>query len=222
MHFVLAAGLGMALAAAPAAADPAPTFALLSGTFNAPLPDGYCVAGGKFEALAKVLASADTTNLTDVTYVDCDALTTGTLSSWGMIKTPLATLQAKAPARGIVLAQIKASAESASGKKVLDISSDDLARKSNLNKIFGPDLKGSAKFEPMGYDGNAVYFGGVANYDDGKNPPAKIAVAYSITTVNGSYFSIYLYRRFTDAGDITALLDKIKPETAAFIAANGG
>jgi hypothetical protein len=220
-----AMGMLSCFAGGPAmAADAVPAFQLPTGTFNAPLPDGFCVATGRFEVMAKMLAAADTINLTDITYVDCNDIAAGQgpASSWGMIKTPLETLKARMGQRAAALAQLKASLDADASRKMLDITSDDIATKTNLKKIFGNDFTGSAKFEPLYSDDKGVYFGGIANYDDGKGGTAKVAVAYGVTVVNDSAFAIYLYRPFTDVSDIADLANKVKVETAAFIAANGG
>lgn len=209
-------------ATAAAADDAVPVFPLPTGTFNAPLPAGYCLATGPFEALAKIMASADNVNMTDVTYVACGDFTAGKLSSWGMIKTPLETLREKVGPRAPALAQLKATVNSDEGKAFSTISNGDLEKYGNLNKIFGPDFKGSAKFDALDSDDNAVYFGGVANYDDGKGHTSKVAAAYAITVVKDSVFEIYVYKPFSDVGDIAALLAIVKPEAAAFVAANGG
>jgi hypothetical protein len=198
------------------------TFELPGATFNVPLPAGYCVATGDFDGIAKVMAAADTTNLTDTTYVACDANGTERMSSWGMIKTPLSTLRGEAGPRSAMIAELKAYVNSEEGKKVIDAASASAAEKSNLNTIFGAEFKGAAKFDALDSDGNGVYFGGVANYDNGHGKTFKVAAAYSVTVANNRVFSVYLFEPFNDVSDIGALLIKVKQATAAFVAANGG
>lgn len=222
-RFALA--IAVMLSASAAVADESvPTFEMPGGTFNAPLPMGYCAATGSFEAWAKVLASVDTSNLTDISYVACSDLTPGNTrpTTWGMIKTPLSTLREMAGPRQAELASLQATVNQDEGKKVQEVTTAELAQNSNMNAIFGPDFKGSARFDAMDFDDYGIYYGGVSNFDDGKGDVHKIACAYSITVANGRVFAIYLYRAFNDVSDIAALLALTKTETKAFIVANGG
>jgi len=214
--FVLALGLS------GAAAAEAPTFDMPSGTFNAPLPDGYCLPSGTLDIAMKMLAEADKTNKTDISFVFCDDLKSGIPTSWGGIKTPLAMLNGHAGARLEALAQVKALFGTEAGKKLLNVTEDDIKTKTGLRELFGKDFTGTTKIEPLGSDDNAVYFGGVVNYDDGKGRLEKVACAYAITVARDNAFLLILYKEFESTDDIATLLAKVKPAVASFIAANGG
>lgn len=220
MRFAIGFVLALGLCGAAAAEDKAPAFEMSSGTFNAPLPDGYCVPTGAMEGLFATLATADKVNKTDISFTACTDLANGTITSWGMIKTPVALQEGHLGPRAAMLATVKATLETDAGKKSLNITDNDIDTKTNLREMFGKDFKGTTKIEQLGSDDKAIYFGGVANYDNGKGTTQTVACAYAMTIVRENAFAIIIYKQFESADDIAALLVKVKPAVTAFIAAN--
>jgi hypothetical protein len=202
------------------------SFPLPGASFNVPLPDGYCLPTPSYEAQFKLMAAADPANLTDISYVFCaDEITGANMSTWGMIKTPLQTLQSNPGTRHDLIAQLKGAVHSDEMQKLLTFNTDDPATKdkTNLTAVFGPDIRGAAKFDELDYDDNGVYFGGTVTYTSTSSDASYTSAgAYGVTIVNGRAFIIYVFKKYEDVRDIATVLAKVKAETSAFIAANGG
>ncbi len=118
----------------------------------------------------KLVAKADSVNVTDISFALCADEAAGVpMTSWGMIKTPLASLRMDTVGtRAALVAELKASAHTDEMQKLLRFNTDDAAvkDKTNLTAVFGSDFKGQAKFDELDFDDNGVYFGGVVNYSN--------------------------------------------------------
>ena len=218
----LALGLGAWLSAQAASTGPTiASFSLPTGSYKAPLPDGYCLPTGKYDANAKLGAAADSTNLTDLTFYRCADMTAGAdPTSWGMVKTPLSVVSAKAPPRSQLIAEMKSQVDPAAMKRL-----DDEAAKQatpQAERVFGQDLKVGMDAKAVGSDQFGIYFAGTLTVTDQSNKTTTLAIAYAITSANGGIFSIDIYGRYHNARDILNVLASVKKTTADFVNANGG
>ena len=78
----------------PSATAPAQTdFTVAGVTFHMSLPDGYCFPFGRYVELARETAALDDRNMTDASFMKCDDMKKNVdPTSWGMLKTPLASI----------------------------------------------------------------------------------------------------------------------------------
>jgi len=202
-------------------ADTAPTIMsfTLPGdkSFIVPLPAGYCVPTGAYETAAKMTASADPKNLTNVSFIDCaDAAAGGELNHFGILKTPFELVSTDVD-RAEILAELKPSVDTKALQDLNDAASN--IGSESLTRVYGRDIKVSLDVRALDSDDKAVYYAGTADLSDAERQK-KLACAYAISVVRKRVIVLYLYAAFHDARDVTAVLSAVKDLTAAFVKAN--
>lgn len=204
----------------PAHAGTVAVFSLPTGEYKAPLPDGYCTPTGTYEAQAKITAAADTTNLTDISFYLCDEMASKRdVTTWGMIKTPLETLNEKTPSRAELIAALKSQIDADEYKKLTAEAIQEALPQAQT--IFGKDIKVGLDAKAVDSDAAGIYFAGTSMASDGTTTNTS-AVAYAVTASAGNVFMIYLFGPYHGAKDVLAVLAKVKTATSDFVNTNGG
>jgi hypothetical protein len=218
---VLAVFLSCAAAGA-AGADPAnaiAAFSLPGGNFNVPLPDGYCIPTGEYEASAKITAAADADNLTDISFTSCSEMAANQpATTWGMIKTPLSTLKSAAGSRSELIDYFKTQVHPEDMKRWTDEASSE----GQAQKVAGADTKIEASLKLLDTDAYGAYSGGTLSAAPAGGKGVVLGCAFGVTIANNRVFTLYLFAPYEGAKDVVNLLAKVKTATRAFVAANGG
>ncbi len=219
---VAACGL-IAMAIFPEATAAAPVIATISlpgAELQFPLPDGYCLPQGQYDAIAKVTAAADTTNATDLSYDSCAEMKAGQdLAHFGMVKTPKEALLQSYSLPELV-ASFKAALGSGELRKALEDPKMLDSAKTDLKSVLGKDPTVSATIQPVDVDENGAYLAGTVTVSvDGKADVS--AIAAGITVVKTKLVMCYFYAPFHSLADVADVLKAAKAETALFIRQNG-
>lgn len=218
---LILAGVPDVRAADATATDRTATFSLPGGSFKAPVPEGYCVPTGEYDANAKITAAADTANLTDISFTGCAEMQAGLDQvTWAMIKTPLESLKESAGARHDVIDYFKNQIKPEDLKKWTDEA--QTSTNAQAQTIYGKDLKIATEVKPLAADAFGAYLGGTISVDVAADKKILLTCVYGITVVNDRIFTLYFYSPYRDARDVVALLAKVQTATQAFVNANGG
>ena len=195
------------------------TFSLPGIEYKFSFPDGYCLATGIYDTQAKIAASADHDNLTDISFYVCDDMASNVApSSWGMIKTPLGGINAGGTTRQQIIGYYKSQINPADLKKLMDDSAKGATE--GIHNV-APDVDVTLDIKPVDSDENGGYMGGTITAT-GPGGKKLIAGAAASTVVKDRVFLLYLFKPYTGPADITDLLAKVKDATAKFVALNGG
>jgi hypothetical protein len=218
---VAAAILCLALPQRSLAADPGPQrveFFLPGAKFVLTLPAGYCSPVGDYEAKTRIIAAADTTNLTDVSFIGCADMSAGTLTTWGMLKTPMSAVNSTDARLQDLIDYFKPQINTDAMRAINDAASAEGSKR--LQEIFGSGKTVSLDMKPLAYDVHGIYFGGTVSVNDGSQPSSLLTCVYAITVVKGRVFMLYLYTPYHDERDVVALMSAVEGSTAAFQDAN--
>ncbi|TRD12217.1 hypothetical protein FGU71_10325 [Erythrobacter insulae] len=191
---ILISSGALALASAPAAADDnLIEFAIESGRFALPMPDGFCLPEDEFAELAEEYASGDTRNITPVDVQRC-----GTFENdYILIKSP----------RG--LAAITQSKEEFIAGLAAELEKQDLRRKGEKRGY--TDMRDSTEgdrdidlidFGYRGADDQCAYLGGqlLVTFSDGKEE--MVHVGSCGTVIGNRHMFVHSYARMTSGATV--------------------
>ena len=196
------------------------TFSMPGADFNFPLPQGYCLPQGVYETNAKITAAADRSNLTDLSFFGCDDMGSGgTLSTWGMVKTPFSAVNSTGNTRAELIASFKSVINPEDWAKINDAGGKKGTE--GLQGVFGSGVGATLNIKPLQTDSNGAYMGGLVKLTKPDGSDVTFACVASATVVKGRLFYVYLYAPYRGAADIIALLKIVRSATAAFLTANG-
>lgn len=222
ISWMIAAAMGLAMAGSAGAEPIRTTFELVGKTYNVTIPDGFCPLDDQTRPVFDTIAAADTQNLTDLTFVDCNlAKAEASQRRYGIFKTPKSTLLTVLPPRAELLKQFAgAITDGSMAKAMKDADVSNQANKA-LKDTTGMDLHISGEPRFVEADEKAAYL--VAAMSGGTGGDVhKFSMAGGLTEVNGRLIALYLYGPYESDADVARLLIQAKAQIARFIADNGG
>jgi hypothetical protein len=194
-------------------------FSLPGADISFPLPDGYCVPTGQYQAAASVTAAGDATNATDVSFDSCSEMSAGgELSHYGMVKTPKENLVQTAN-RADLVAEFKGMMGDGSMKKILEDPGIAQAADKDVGKVLGQSFKSKTSIQPVDVDADAAYMAGTLVITLDKETHVQ-AVGVGVTVIKGKVILYYFYAPYSGLQDVAAVLKTAKTETARFIRQN--
>lgn len=194
----------LAAAASPAAASDVATFRVGTVELKALLPSGYCAPEGKDAAVAQVLATGDTRNVTHLTAISCDSAKAW--MDYFILKTPNELL---------LITTTNTEIQEAVGPalEAADISQDVGEAAKSLSRTMGSEVQIKGQVRGHGRDQHCLYLGAIL---DMKAPERGIeytlAMSGCMTVIEGKMITIYRYA----PGKTTADIRKLMPSVLAF------
>lgn len=179
------------------------------------LPDGYCLPEGDLAGVAQIVASADTTNVTNLTLYRCNSLTP---DNQILIKTPRSALMAQV-SRAELLESVGKEFESSEFAEALSSGKVDGAAAEGLKSVFGDDLQATTTIKPLGRDEVCAYMGGSVRIESANGASSEL-VGVCITSVNSKVVLIYRYGEANDVENIIPLVKMTRTLADSLIARN--
>ncbi|WP_423142650.1 hypothetical protein ACOYW6_04690 [Parablastomonas sp. CN1-191] len=190
------------------------TFAIGDKTFTMPIPAGFCLPAGKDAAVAQLIASADSQNVTVLTLVKCSHVPGTGMEDYFLLKSPVRALMMDMPREELLAAlQPELAAQD-------NLMSDANKAKvdENLSNAFGTAASVGGAYRYVGRTGACLDMAGTMTFSaNGKS--VETDAASCLTGVGGKMLAIHHYSKH-GAATFAGLLATVRTMAATVRAAD--